>query len=50
MKKWDNFSKEEIEQFVKESTSYAQLARKIGYDNVEKSGSAYRRWKSSQTV
>lgn len=42
MKKWEKFTKEEIEQFVKESKSYAELARKIGYDNVSKNGSAYR--------
>lgn len=42
MKKWEKFSKEEIEQFVKESFSYAELARKIGYDDASKNGSAYR--------
>ena len=42
MKKWEKFTKEEIEQFIKESKSYAELARKIGYDNVSKNGSAYR--------
>lgn len=42
MKKWEKFSKEEIEQFVKDSTSYAQLARKIGYDVKSSNGSAYR--------
>ena len=42
MKKWEKFSKEEIEQFVKDSRSYAELARKIGYDDVSKNGSAYR--------
>lgn len=31
MKKWENFSKEELEQFVKDSTSYAQVCEKIGY-------------------
>ena len=31
MKKWENFSKEELEQFVKDSTSYAQVCKKIGY-------------------
>lgn len=31
MKKWEQFSKEEIEQFVKDSKSYAELARKCGY-------------------
>lgn len=42
MKKWEKFSREEIEQFTKESFSYAQLARKIGYDDVASNGSAYR--------
>lgn len=42
MKKWEKFSQEEIEQFVKESFSYAELARKIGYDDASKNGSAYR--------
>ncbi len=42
MKKWEKFSKEEIEQFVKGSKSYAELARKIGYDDASKNGSAYR--------
>ena len=42
MKKWEKFSKEEIEQFVKDSKSYAELARKIGYKNAGKNGSAYR--------
>ena len=42
MKKWEKFSKEEIEQFVKDSRSYAELARKIGYDDTSKNGSAYR--------
>lgn len=32
MKKWEKFSKEEIEQFVKESYSYRQLGAKIGYN------------------
>ena len=41
MKKWEKFSREEIEQFVNESKSYAELARKIGYDTTFKSGSAY---------
>lgn len=31
MKKWENFSKEELEQFVKNSSSYAQVCEKIGY-------------------
>ena len=42
MKKWEKFSKEEIEQFVKESKSYAQLAIKIGYDPKSNNGSSYR--------
>lgn len=42
MKKWEQFSNEEIEQFVKESKSYAQLAIKIGYDTGVNNGSAYR--------
>lgn len=36
MKKWEYFSKEQLEEFVKESRSYRQLAAKIGYS--EKSG------------
>ena len=31
MKRWEKFTKEDIEQFVKESSSYAQLAKKCGY-------------------
>ena len=31
MKKWEKFSKEELEQFVKESYSYAQVCEKVGY-------------------
>lgn len=42
MKKWEKFSQEEIEQFVEESFSYAELARKIGYDDTSKNGSVYR--------
>ena len=42
MKKWEKFSEEEVRQFVKDSTSYAGLARKIGYDDASKNGSAYR--------
>lgn len=42
MKKWERFTRQEIEQFVKESSSYAQLARYIGYNNVSNNGSAYR--------
>ena len=29
--KWRNYSKEEIEQFVKDSYSYRELAKKFGY-------------------
>jgi hypothetical protein len=42
MKKWENFTRQEIEQFVQESFSYAQLAKRIGYDDASKNGSAYR--------
>ena len=42
MKKWERFTRQEIEQFVKESFSYAQLAKRIGYDDSSKNGSAYR--------
>lgn len=31
MKKWEKFSKEELEQFVKESYSFRQLGQKCGY-------------------
>lgn len=31
MKKWEKFSKEELEQFIKESYSYAQVCEKVGY-------------------
>lgn len=31
MKKWEQFSKEELEQFVKNSYSYAQVCEKVGY-------------------
>ena len=31
MKKWERFTRQEIEQFVKDSFSYAQLAKKCGY-------------------
>lgn len=34
----DNFTKEELEQMVKESTSYRELARKIGYVSVGNNG------------
>lgn len=42
MKRWEKFTEEDIKQFVEESRSYAELARKIGYDNASKNGSAYR--------
>lgn len=42
MKKWERFTRQEIEQFAQESFSYAQLAEKIGYDNYHNNGSAYR--------
>ena len=38
MKKWERFTKQEIEQFVKESTSYAQLALRCGYEKTSGSG------------
>lgn len=41
MKKWEKFTREEIEKFVEESFSYVQLADKIGYDNP-RSGNSYR--------
>ena len=31
MKRWERFTRQEIEQFVKESFSYAELSRKCGY-------------------
>ena len=31
MKKWENFSKEDLSKIVKESCSYSQIAEKIGY-------------------
>lgn len=39
MKKWEKFSRDEIERFVKESKSYSQLSRKLGYGESA-SGSA----------
>ena len=42
MKKWERFTRQEIEQFVQESFSYAQLAKRIGYNDASKNGSAYR--------
>lgn len=42
MKKWERFTRQEIKQFVEESSSYAQLAKKIGYSDVSNNGSAYR--------
>lgn len=38
MKRWEKFTEEDIKQFVEESRSYAELARKIGYDNASNSG------------
>ena len=38
MKKWEQFSKEELEQFVKDSTSINQLSIKCGYSNNSGSG------------
>jgi hypothetical protein len=32
MKKWERFTRQEIEQFALESNSYAELARKCGYN------------------
>lgn len=40
MKKWERFSKEELKQFVKESTSINQVALKCGYANSSGSGIA----------
>jgi hypothetical protein len=42
MKRWERFTRQEIEQFVKESFSFAQLAKRIGYDETSKIGSADR--------
>ena len=42
MKRWEKFTKEEIECFVKESKNYVQLAQKIGYNESPNNGSAYR--------
>ena len=39
MKKWERFTRQEIEKFVKESSSYAQLILKLGYG--KESGSAF---------
>ena len=38
MKKWEYFSKEELEQFVKESTSINQVSMKCGYQDRSGSG------------
>ena len=38
MKKWEKFSKEELESFVRESYSYAELAEKLGYSSKSGSG------------
>ena len=40
MKKWELFSKEELEKFVQESTSIAQVAEKIGYSKTGGSSQA----------
>ena len=32
MKKWENFTRQEVEKFVSDSYSYAELARKCGYN------------------
>lgn len=40
MKKWEQFTKEELEQFVKESTSLNQVALKCGYSEGSGSGIA----------
>lgn len=42
MEKMKNFTRQEIEQFVKDSFSYAQFAEKMGYINPSNNGSAYR--------
>ena len=39
MKKWEKFSREEIERLVKESKSYSELSFKLGYGKAI-SGSA----------
>lgn len=41
MKKWEKFSIEEIKEFAKDSRSYAELARKIGYVDPSNNGGAY---------
>lgn len=38
MKKWENFTKEELEQIVKNNFSYAQVAEKIGYSKISGTG------------
>ena len=38
MKKWENFTKEQLEEFVKTSTSINQVAMKCGYSNNSGSG------------
>lgn len=38
MKKWEKFSKEELEVFVRDSYSYAELAEKLGYSSKSGSG------------
>lgn len=47
MKKWEKFTRQEIEQFVKESDSYAQLALKCGYGKT--SGSYLKQMKQMIT-
>ena len=42
MRKWERFTRQEIEQFVNESFSYAQLAKRVGYSDASKNGNAYR--------
>jgi hypothetical protein len=43
MKKWERFTRQEIEQFVKDSVSYAQLSQKCGYG--DNSGNGFRQIK-----
>lgn len=38
MKTWENFSKKEVEQFVKESNDYNELAARLGYQNIHNGG------------
>lgn len=48
VKKWERFSREEIEQFVKDSKSNREVAKKIGYD--QDSGSAMKSLKNMYKV